>query len=281
MVRRSGDLADWVTYNRMSHKQKYRSHDAYVAGVCAGIAERHDFDPLAIRVLFVLFTITTVGLGAVVYVLLWAYLPRSPEPSETYEVTPEHAVSIARGYLDYPASGERDSDDDMQDYGHLSIVARLAIAVGLMVLFLLIAMTISPIVSGTRWWQFWPIAFLIAGLCLIVIPVPSKFGAAWHAMGIVVMSLGATALPISLGVSSWETLPYALSHLWILLIAAGVLLGVGLLKRVDALVYAAALCVAAFCAIALLSFSVPGDVESLLVNMPDGRLLRIAFLSLP
>lgn len=271
--REEGVREDCVA-QQATYDQLYRSRDAYVGGVCAGIAEHLDFDPIVIRILAILLTVVTLGLGGVVYLLLWALIPRRPELSATYDIIPERAESIAHGHLDYPASGD-DEEDVVGERSNLSITARLAIAVGLMVLFLMVAMNVSPIVSGTRWWQFWPIAFLIAGLCLLVIPVPTRFGSAWHAAGIVVMSLGAAMLPMSLGVISWATFPNALLRAWILLVVAVALLVIGLINRVNALVYAAAFCAAAFLLVALLVYAVPGDVETLLLYMPDGRSLRL------
>jgi len=57
--------------------------DRKIAGVCGGLGEWLDIDPVFPRVAFVLFALLC-GLGIVVYVVLWLFLPRpsaAPAPS--------------------------------------------------------------------------------------------------------------------------------------------------------------------------------------------------------
>ena len=253
----------------------YRSRDAFVGGVCAGIAERYDFDPIVVRILAVLLAGATLGVGVLAYIALWARLPRAPEPAAPFDIRPERAESDTRGAIDCACGLDacRGAGDEA---GKLSMVARLAIAAGLMLLFLAVSMNVAPIVSGTRWWQFWPLAFLIVGLCLIVIPVRTSHEALWHAVGIVVTSASALLLPMSLGVVSWATLPCAFEHLWPLVVLACVLFALGLHRASDLLVILGGFCVAGFCLLALFAYCVPGDVATLFVTMPNGRSLRIA-----
>lgn len=253
----------------------YRSRNAFIAGVCAGIAERHDFDAIVIRILAVLLTIATFGLAALVYVAIWVSWPQEPEPTVPLDVTPEHVESSAFGEVDFSNLTNRSIYAEFEP-GKLSVVARLAIAVGLMMLFLVVAFNVAPMVSGTQWWQFWPLGLLIVGLCLIVIPVRNRFETVWHVIGVATTSLAAMMLPISLGVIAWETLPLAFSQLWIFVFLAALLFVGGLYKNVDALLIAAACCIVAFCVLTLVMYALPGDVESLLVTMPDGRSLQIA-----
>lgn len=56
-------------------KRLYRSDDRAIAGVCAGIAEYCDIDPVIARILAVLLTISSLGIVALVYVVLWLVLP--------------------------------------------------------------------------------------------------------------------------------------------------------------------------------------------------------------
>lgn len=257
----------------MSEMRLYRSRDAYLGGVCAGIAERLDADPIVVRIFVVLFTFVTVGLGAIVYLVMWARMPLKPEGPEPFEVLPESAESFAYGKQDHrfgllAASRGR--------YGNTlpgapSIVVRLAVAVCLMLLFLAVAMNASPMVEGTHWWQFWPLAFVICGLCLIVIPIRSNHESLWHALGIVLTSVAAMMFPISLGVVSWSTLPYAFSQLWLLLLVAVVLVLVGVAVKMDAVMLAGSLCIVAFCLITLYFYALPGASEALTVLMPNGR----------
>ena len=263
---------------QVAQRKLQRSYNACIGGVCAGIAEQLDFDPIVIRILAILLAGVTMGLAAIAYVVLWLCLPRASKPVAPYDITPERAESIARGSIDCGRDSE-EAQNGVEDVSGLSMTLRLAIAAGLMLLFLVVAMNGGAVVSGTEWWEYWPVALIIVGLCLIVVPVRTRFETVWHAIGVMVVSLAATMLPMSLGVVGWDTFQYAFSHLWVLVVGAIALFGVGLYQRSGGLVMAGAFCVAAFCLVGLLVFSLPGDVPMLFVNMPDGTSLRIAMPS--
>jgi phage shock protein PspC (stress-responsive transcriptional regulator) len=44
-----------------------------VAGVCGGLARHFGQDPTLIRILWVVATLLSVGVGVVAYILLWAF----------------------------------------------------------------------------------------------------------------------------------------------------------------------------------------------------------------
>jgi phage shock protein PspC (stress-responsive transcriptional regulator) len=59
-------------------KKLYRSNtDRKIAGVCAGLGEHFDMDPLIFR-LFFLFSVFVGGLGALAYLIMWAAVPVQP-----------------------------------------------------------------------------------------------------------------------------------------------------------------------------------------------------------
>ena len=51
--------------------------DRKIAGVCGGLGEWLDVDPVFLRVAFVLLALFG-GLGILVYVVLWLFVPRAP-----------------------------------------------------------------------------------------------------------------------------------------------------------------------------------------------------------
>lgn len=60
-------------------KRLYRSRkDKIIAGVCGGIAEYFNVDPVLIRVLWVLGALA-VGCGVLAYVICWIIIPQKPE----------------------------------------------------------------------------------------------------------------------------------------------------------------------------------------------------------
>ena len=61
---------------QMTYAQVYRSHDACVGGVCAGIAERYDFDPIVMRILAILLIAVTryISVGSMSMLTVYAIL---------------------------------------------------------------------------------------------------------------------------------------------------------------------------------------------------------------
>ena len=63
----------------MEYKRLYRSsHDVMLGGVAAGLAEYFSLDPTIVRLLFVLLVVPTGGTMALVYLICWIIMPRSP-----------------------------------------------------------------------------------------------------------------------------------------------------------------------------------------------------------
>ena len=56
-------------------KRLYRSDDRVIGGVCAGIAEYLDFDPVAVRVGYAFLTVATCFSGLLFYIIAWIVMP--------------------------------------------------------------------------------------------------------------------------------------------------------------------------------------------------------------
>ena len=56
-------------------KRLYRSNDCVIAGVCSGIAEYLDFDPVAVRLGYVFLTLATCFSGVLFYIVAWIVMP--------------------------------------------------------------------------------------------------------------------------------------------------------------------------------------------------------------
>ncbi len=62
-----------------SGKRLYRSgRDKILGGVCGGIGEYLNVDPVLIRLLWVVGTLISMGTGIVVYIIAWIIIPRNP-----------------------------------------------------------------------------------------------------------------------------------------------------------------------------------------------------------
>ena len=56
-------------------KKLMRSDDKVFAGVCGGLAEYFDFDPVLVRVAYASLTIFTAFCGVLLYIVLWIVMP--------------------------------------------------------------------------------------------------------------------------------------------------------------------------------------------------------------
>ena len=56
-------------------KRLMRSNDRVWAGVCGGIAEYLDFDPVLVRIAYNFLTLFTAFSGLIFYIVLWIVMP--------------------------------------------------------------------------------------------------------------------------------------------------------------------------------------------------------------
>ncbi len=61
-------------------KRLYRSKDGQVlGGVCSGLGKYFEIDPVIVRLLWVIFTFISVGLGIILYLIAWIIIPEEPQ----------------------------------------------------------------------------------------------------------------------------------------------------------------------------------------------------------
>lgn len=66
-------------YYNYPYKKLYRStRDKWIAGVCGGIAEYFNKDPVLIRLLWIILTIFSVGVGLIAYIAFWLLVDKYP-----------------------------------------------------------------------------------------------------------------------------------------------------------------------------------------------------------
>jgi phage shock protein PspC (stress-responsive transcriptional regulator) len=60
-------------------KRLYRSSkDRILGGVCGGIGEYLGIDPVVIRLVWIIFTLLSLGIGIIAYLIAWFIIPRNP-----------------------------------------------------------------------------------------------------------------------------------------------------------------------------------------------------------
>ncbi|GJM40233.1 MAG: hypothetical protein DHS20C20_05150 [Ardenticatenaceae bacterium] len=78
----------------MSDKRLVRnSHDEMVGGVCSGIANYLNIDPVIVRLVFVLLALGG-GHGVLAYLILWLLMPTDGEPVAKAHAFDEEEIVI-------------------------------------------------------------------------------------------------------------------------------------------------------------------------------------------
>ncbi len=96
----------------MPRGQLYRSQtDKRIAGVCGGLAEYFDIDPIIVRIGFVVTAF--MGFGILLYLVLWIAVPRAPGTTGP----PAKGSSALRIAEERYARGEI-SDEDLRRIRH-------------------------------------------------------------------------------------------------------------------------------------------------------------------
>ena len=60
-----------------SPKKLYKSKNKWIAGVCGGVAEYFNVDPLIVRVIWLVLALG-YGIGVLAYIVAWILIPKNP-----------------------------------------------------------------------------------------------------------------------------------------------------------------------------------------------------------
>ncbi len=61
-------------------KKLYRSgKNRILAGVCGGLGDYFDVDPTIVRLAWIIFTLMSLGIGILAYLIAWIIIPRNPK----------------------------------------------------------------------------------------------------------------------------------------------------------------------------------------------------------
>jgi len=141
----------------MDKKKLYRSRkNCIIGGVCGGIAEYFDIDPVLIRIIAVL-TIFANGIGIIAYIIAWIIIPQNPGQVLEKEKggLREKAEGIAQNI------GEEIRKGSNNNRKHSRVIGGL-ILLGLGILFL-----INNFLPRFNFGRFWPLILVIVGLAIL------------------------------------------------------------------------------------------------------------------
>jgi len=120
-----------------------------VAGVCSGLANYFDSDPVVIRAIFLLLLFIGGG-GAMVYIILWILVPDN---------TRIYFAGNNSGQSSFVPSDARPTETSAQGVN---------ISMGLLLLSAGILLLINNIVPRFEFDKFWPVILIVVGGGLII-----------------------------------------------------------------------------------------------------------------
>jgi phage shock protein PspC (stress-responsive transcriptional regulator) len=156
----------------MPGRRLYRSRvDRKVAGVCGGIAEYFDIDPVFVRIAAFLLMFPH-GLGVIAYLVCWIAIPQRPEGAEAG--APGDASTAGDTSKAGPAAGsfspaDRSAPPPPAAHGAGELIAGGAlIAVGLFFLLINLGILDWTMFHFWRWRLVWPMLVIALGIYVVL-----------------------------------------------------------------------------------------------------------------
>ena len=142
--------------NENEIKKLYRSKEnKVIAGVCGGIAEHFNIDPVWIRLVTVLLVLAD-GIGIVLYILAWILVPVNPGQRETKNTKAEEVVAnIRAGKSDKVV---KDIHKKVKDNGNGTII------LGIVVVLIGAGLLLKNLFAWFNFNFVWPVAIIAIGL---------------------------------------------------------------------------------------------------------------------
>ncbi|MCD6472755.1 PspC domain-containing protein [Candidatus Aerophobetes bacterium] len=148
----------------MNKKRLYRSKEnRMIGGVCGGIAEYFNIDPVIVRILAVL-TIFANGIGVIGYLIAWIIIPQNPEQTSEKEEGKlrEKAEDVAQKI------GKRIREDSNNERKNSRIIGGLILlAIGCLFL-------INNFLPWFNFSRLWPLILIIIGLAILASSLRKK-----------------------------------------------------------------------------------------------------------
>jgi phage shock protein C len=146
-------------------KRLYRSReDKIVAGVCGGMGEYFNVDPVWIRLIFVLLTIVD-GAGILIYVVCWILMPLNPGQKPTTDTFAEKTVDTLAKKIKSKHEHSKTAKDIPKPPARRNHSG--AIIFGLILILLGTAFMLKYLFKSFNMMFTWPIIIIAIGLYLI------------------------------------------------------------------------------------------------------------------
>ena len=149
----------------MKNKRLYRSiRDRQIAGVCGGIADYFNVDPILVRIVFIIVALAG-GSGVLAYFILWIVVPRDPEPWVQPDQQPDDQPMDREEFGPHHPSFNRWERRHHLKHrtGHRPVIG------GLVLVTLGILLLLDSLVPNLNFHQLWPILLIVIGGALITV----------------------------------------------------------------------------------------------------------------
>ncbi|RJO59693.1 PspC domain-containing protein [Candidatus Parcubacteria bacterium] len=144
-------------------KKLYRSkQNRIIGGVCAGLGEYFNIDPVIFRVLFVVLTILE-GAGILIYIVLWIVIPEAGKVEAENQALGQRVSGVANEMKDSAQNLAKDFKENPNWLNN----RRNFIGLAIVVLGLILLMNQFFPFHWFRWDIFWPIVIIFLGLLFI------------------------------------------------------------------------------------------------------------------
>jgi phage shock protein C len=150
----------------MEPKKFYRSRtDKVVAGVCGGLAEYFDIDPVLVRLLFVILTIAAGG-GVLAYIILWIVTKEKPVDFSQIQ-NPPTMENPKTNYQEPQGSQEQQKNDPFRYPPHRH-KDRGSLIGGLVLITLGALFLADEFIPHVSFGDLWPIILVVIGIGLLI-----------------------------------------------------------------------------------------------------------------
>ncbi len=155
----------------MAHKKLYRSRqNRFLAGVCGGIGEYFDLDPVWVRIGFVLLALGH-GFGVLLYLILIFVVPKEPgrnseEAKINFAKSAQEMKEMAQDFSEHAKSAV---EEFKHSKGWLAEKRNLIGLILIIIGFIALVNILFPMqMYWFRWNYLWPLAIIIIGVYLII-----------------------------------------------------------------------------------------------------------------
>jgi len=224
-------------------RRLYRSDDAMVAGVCAGIAEYFGLDPTVARIVGVVLMVLFLGTPAIIYLILIFIVPKSPptnrpidiRASTTSETSAIRSLERTPGAAWVSSNSEAfdavDPDLSGTDGKPVNRGVSAAVTLGIMLVgFGVIALL--GILVDPFFWLYWPLIIVLVGLISLSSPGYNGWKVSRAGNSILVITIGVLLQLWRMGYFPFSVFISTVWTLWpASLVAVGLLVIGGSLRR--------------------------------------------------